>query len=151
MFKKNNSGFTLFETLIYIALLSIIIGASLGITYQIIDGTGRDSNRTSVDTEAAFVIRKIDFALNGVSASNVSVASNKLKIVPPSGQSYCFSFAGGGILQYNNGTCTGAFASTTSGNVTVTSAVFQKGGSFATTTFAMNGKTFQTVKYFYVP
>jgi prepilin-type N-terminal cleavage/methylation domain-containing protein len=63
---NNENGFTLIETLIYLALLSIIIGGGLVVVYGIIEGTNDNFNRLIVEEEGNFLLRKIDWALTGI-------------------------------------------------------------------------------------
>lgn len=70
---KSGAGFTLLETLIYIALLSFFLSSLLGITYQSLQSTQKISDQISLQQEANFLIRKMDWALTG--AKNV-VATN---------------------------------------------------------------------------
>lgn len=77
--KKNNSaGFTLVETLIYIALFSIVIGGGMVAAYEIMQGTQAGNNQVILQEEANFIYRKINWALTG--ASSVNVTSNSLSL-----------------------------------------------------------------------
>lgn len=73
------NGFTLMETIVYIALLSILIGGSILITYQIIQGTESMNAKTTIDEEAHFLLRKIDWALSG--AESITTTGSILDIV----------------------------------------------------------------------
>lgn len=72
--KKFSVGFTLIETLLYIALFSIIIGGGMIATYQIIEGTDAGKNQVILQEEANFLLRKINWALTG--ATNISIPSS---------------------------------------------------------------------------
>ena len=62
---KGQAGFTLLETLIYIALLSFIMtGVILG-AMEVMYGTARTRDSIILEQEAHFIFRKIDWALNG--------------------------------------------------------------------------------------
>lgn len=65
------SGFTLIETLLYIALFVIILGAVLVATYNMIESTDKTQYRSLIHNEAQFGVRKMHWLLNG--ATNVSV------------------------------------------------------------------------------
>jgi len=62
---KNSAGFTLMEALIYIALFVIVIGGGLVGAYQIIEGTQQVEEKTIIEAEANFLLRKLDWALSG--------------------------------------------------------------------------------------
>jgi hypothetical protein len=58
-------GFTLIETLIYAALISVVIGFSLMATYQIIDGSEKLNEKINTEEEAGFLLKKIEWSLIG--------------------------------------------------------------------------------------
>lgn len=66
----NNHGFTLIETVIYIALLALIMGGALLVSLDLIEGSGRTGSNTTLQDEGNFVLRKINWALTGASAIN---------------------------------------------------------------------------------
>lgn len=70
-------GFTLLETLIYIALFSVLIGGVLATTYNIIEASGRNQTKTVLEQEGLFLSSKLNWALAG--ASTVAVVPS-----PPS-------------------------------------------------------------------
>ena len=61
-------GFTLIETVIYIAFFSVIIGGLLGITFQIIAATDQINRKIIVQQEANFILKKIEWALSGATS-----------------------------------------------------------------------------------
>ena len=63
-----NRGFTLIETIIYLALFAIIIGGGLVASYQIIQGTDAAFGHIILQGEANFLFRKINWALNGATS-----------------------------------------------------------------------------------
>ncbi|MBI1838962.1 MAG: prepilin-type N-terminal cleavage/methylation domain-containing protein [Candidatus Colwellbacteria bacterium] len=63
-------GFTLIETIIYTAIFSVIIGAVVGAVYQIIQSSDKLNDKFTVEGEAQFIMRKIEWALTGASAIN---------------------------------------------------------------------------------
>jgi len=65
-----NRGFTLIETLIYIALVGLLIGSGVVASYYIIDASERGKADINSTAEAQFLIRKISWALTGVDAIN---------------------------------------------------------------------------------
>jgi len=76
---KQNKGFTLIETIIYIALFSVLIGGGLVTVYELIDGSGKLSAKGTVQEEGNFVLRKLNWALTG--ASSITTPSSG---TPPS-------------------------------------------------------------------
>ena len=61
------SGFTLIETVIYIALLSFILGAVIFSVYQIMDSKIKLQQETDYLEEENFILKKIDWVLTEVS------------------------------------------------------------------------------------
>ncbi len=62
----NQKGFTLIETLLYIALLAMLLSGVVVASYQLIDSARKIDSKNTTEQEGNFVIRKIDWALNGV-------------------------------------------------------------------------------------
>ncbi len=60
-------GFTLIETIVYIALLSFMLGGVFSVAYDLIESSSRQSQSIAVDEELNFLFRKIDWVLSGVS------------------------------------------------------------------------------------
>ena len=58
-------GFTLVETVIYIALLALIMGGSLMAAYQITQSSGALAQHDATGIEADFILRKIEWGLGG--------------------------------------------------------------------------------------
>ena len=65
IFKTKNNGFTLIETMIYIALFSVIIGSALIAVYGIIQNTDKTQAKIIFEGEASFVLQKINYAITG--------------------------------------------------------------------------------------
>lgn len=63
---KKRTGFTLIETVIYIALFSILMTSGFSATYQIIENADLLNKTTRVVEEGNFVLRKISWALSGM-------------------------------------------------------------------------------------
>lgn len=76
---KKQEGFTLIETLIYIAFFAVLVGSLLGITFQTIDNSARLSKKITIQQEANFILRKIEWAINNAQ-SVVSPDSNTLEV-----------------------------------------------------------------------
>lgn len=73
---KNQKGFTLIESLIYLALFTLIIGGGMVATYQIVESTNAGANHILLQEEADFLMRKVHWALTGITA--VGVGPNTL-------------------------------------------------------------------------
>lgn len=72
MFSKG--GFTLVETIIYIALFSIMTSFVLAVFYQLIGSYDQNKNRIEVDQEANFLMQKLLWALTGAEIINQPTA-----------------------------------------------------------------------------
>ena len=68
--KENNTGFTLIETIIYIALFLLLIGGGMVGAYGVIEGTDRTSSKTILEQDGNFVLRKLDWTLTGLNTIN---------------------------------------------------------------------------------
>lgn len=90
---KKQKGFTLVETLMYIALFSVVITGIVMSSYPLITGTERLSQRVTAESEAMFVLHKIGSALSSASSLSVS-GGNTLTVTPLSGSPYSFSLNG---------------------------------------------------------
>lgn len=64
-------GFSLIETIIYAALISIIMGMVLLVVFQIVESQDRSRAKTEVEEETNFLISKIKWALSGVDVINI--------------------------------------------------------------------------------
>jgi prepilin-type N-terminal cleavage/methylation domain-containing protein len=64
---RNQSGFTLIETLVYLALFAILFGGGVTAAYSIAEGSGRDQTKAMVQQEGDFLTAKIDWVLSGTS------------------------------------------------------------------------------------
>ena len=67
---KPRLGFTLFETIIYIALLSVVTSFVMVVFYQLIGSGDQHRNRIEADSEANFMMQRIVWAVTGASAIN---------------------------------------------------------------------------------
>ncbi|MBI2609981.1 type II secretion system protein [Candidatus Giovannonibacteria bacterium] len=113
---KLRRGFTLIETLIYIAILSVLIGSGMAGAFYIIDSSEKNKSDINAETEAHFLIRKIDWALEGADILNIpapaangpllsvnkdNYASNPVVIDSGSGRAR-ISKAGGAPIEITN-------------------------------------------------
>jgi len=155
-----NRGFTLIETMIYIALFSILIGTGFVTAFQLIDSSDKLSTKTVTAEEGNFVSRKIDWVFTGLDATNPPTIGGSL----PCSQTikvYKTNFSSNPImLQFDSATNAleikeglGTFSPLTSSNVKVTCLKFQTlpaignapSGISATTT--INSIDFTVTKY----
>lgn len=157
-------GFTLIETLIYIALFTLILGSAFVISYQLIAGSSNINSKNIAQAEIDFVLKKINWSLTGMTKvsdlyspnaanpySNI-LSLNKFNV----GQIDICLYAGQIKMREGGGAglCSSSeFASTTSDNVIVSSLSFHyiapvggaPAGIEATTT--INGIVASTTKY----
>ncbi len=72
---NSRKGFTLIETVLYVTILSIIIGFSILIFYQVLSSEVQNRLRRETETEADFLMRKIIWALTGAQTISQPAAS----------------------------------------------------------------------------
>jgi hypothetical protein len=60
-------GFTLIETVIYIALLGMLMTGAVVTTYELMLSAGSSNSKNTTGEEGNFVLRKLDWALTGTS------------------------------------------------------------------------------------
>lgn len=128
-------GFTLIEVLIYVVLLSLIIGGSLGITSQILKASGQNSGKLATQQEANFVLQKIDWALTGATTLNTTISPSVL--TTPKGI-FTFTLATG-ILDLGG-------TRLNSSNAPISALLFKQNGNVASTTLTMNNTYFESAK-----
>ncbi len=80
-FTNGEEGFTLIETIIYIALFSIMIGGIFVSIFQIMQNTYQLEGNNVLDQEMTFTVQKIDWLLDDL----------KIISIPSSGSSTNFS------------------------------------------------------------
>jgi hypothetical protein len=109
-------GFTLLETIIYLALLTLIIGCSFGAISILISGNSRNQSEIILETEGNFVLAKINWAMTGATTTVVtsdpptlSVTKNDFGFNP-----LIFSTSSGALMLKEGGSPS---ATTTSDNV----------------------------------
>ncbi len=80
---KTGAGFTLMETMVYIALFSILMsGAVVGI-YNLLEGGNRNVTASLIQEEGTFLNRKISWAMIGSTAVSVSPGGSILTVTRP--------------------------------------------------------------------
>ncbi len=100
MYIPSQKGFTILETIIYIALFSILMTGILVTVYELLAGGAQNRESVAIQEEGTFVNRKIGWALGGATALSVP-DSKTLVITRPDlgGQSpLTFTESGGHML-----------------------------------------------------
>lgn len=69
---KNKKGFTLIEVIIYVALFTTVMTGALVSVYAILESNSRNQTKAMVASEGAFLLGKIDWALNGKQIASLS-------------------------------------------------------------------------------
>lgn len=73
---KNNHGFTLIETIVYIALLGILLSGVFVSAYNIIESNGRNQVRIVMKNEGEFLLAKINWAISRSETAQVPAGGN---------------------------------------------------------------------------
>ena len=69
---KSGAGFTLIETLVYLALFSFLMTGIIVVVYSIFESTDRNQTKIMVQEEGNFLVAKISWALSAVKGFNVN-------------------------------------------------------------------------------
>jgi hypothetical protein len=94
-------GTTLLETIIYLGLLSAILAGFILTTYPLFRNAQLNTEAITAESEAAFVLRKIAWALSGASTVTEPAeddSGDTLTILRVGGGSVSFTQSGGAIL-----------------------------------------------------
>lgn len=149
--KSTTAGFTLIETLIYIALFTLLMGSAFVVTYQLIDSSGDLSVKNTTQEEGSFVMRKLDWALTSANPSTVTPSSGNsstLVLTKYDGNKVTFQ-KNGNKIEIKESANGNTFLPITTDNVVVSSLDFKYetlGG--ITATFIVDGLNFSVTKYF---
>ena len=81
MHRSNDRGFTLIETMVYLAIYAIIMTGALVSAYAIFGSSARNQTKAMVQEEGSFLIGKIDWALTGVQTINAPAAGTSGNIL----------------------------------------------------------------------
>ena len=87
MYSSNQNGFTLIETLIYSAIVAVILGIAVGVSFSLIRANDALDVQTEVVENAKFLNQKVGWALKGASQINspaVGSSGSTLSINTPS-------------------------------------------------------------------
>ncbi len=121
------SGFTLIETIIYLAITSIILTSLISVTYQILSNGKKLEERTLMMEEGDFMIHKINWELK-----EPTDISN-------------FTLEDGNLLMQEDG---GDPLPLNASAVTVSDLIFTNQDNFIKTSFKVDNQPFETIKYF---
>jgi prepilin-type N-terminal cleavage/methylation domain-containing protein len=75
-----NQGFTLMETMVYIALFALLMSGAVVGAYNLLEGSNRNVAATGIQEEGVFLNRKINWALTGASNATVSPSGDTITI-----------------------------------------------------------------------
>ena len=147
-----SKGFTLIETILYIALLSLITSGALLATYQLLEGNQKNLIELTIQSEADFLLRKIEWILSGsqsVVLPREGESGPELVVRGEAGP-VSFTLSGADLVMSRDG---GQAVPLNSQNVSVTDLVFEhleaSDGKPAgiRTVFKVGGRVFETLKY----
>jgi hypothetical protein len=142
--KKNayKNGFTLIETLIYLALYMIIVFGAVSGVYTIFESNARNQTSAMVEEEGAFMIGKIDWALadaQSVSIPAAGTTNSQLTVMRYDGKSVIIALSGTNVtIQDQEGT--NALEQLNNTNITISNLVFSH------TTASQNGISPESIK-----
>ncbi len=95
--QRKTKGFTLVEVLLYIALFSMLMSGVVLASFQLLSSAHLSDKSVRVQQEGDFVLRKLDWVLNGVSVqvvpNKVSPYSSTLQVVSATNASFVVTFA----------------------------------------------------------
>jgi type II secretory pathway component PulJ len=140
-------GFTLLETILYIALLSIILVAMITSAYALMRASAHSEDSTWASTEGLFVMNKIEWILSATSSAARIISpapgahSNSLSLITPNADRVTITRNGNGIdIQTGN-----TISPLTSSRVRVSSLSFYNSGATIEASTTIDGETFTTL------
>lgn len=148
---RNTKGFTLIETLIYIALFTLLMGGGLLATYQLLQASAQANSKGTVQDEQNFVLRKIDWALSG--ASDVFVPSQSMLRVTRYDSNTVDFQLNGSAIEMRESAIGASYVPITTSNVSVSGLKFVHiaptgtGPAGVTASTTINGLDASTTKY----
>src|SRR3989344_3115161 len=77
---RNKNGLTLLETVIYMGILTFLMGAGVTAAFYIIDSGQKDKTGVNVQAEGNFLLRKIEWAMTGASSDSMIVSPTTLSL-----------------------------------------------------------------------
>jgi type II secretory pathway pseudopilin PulG len=147
---KELRAFTLVETVVYIALLGLILTGAVVTAYQLVASSGSLNAKNTAGEEGTFVLRKLAWALSGAQIVSLPAGWGSSLSVTRYDGTVDMQLSGTAIVMRENNA---PFATTTTPNVKVTSLSFHyipaaggaPAGLEASTT--INGSVFYTKRY----
>jgi len=114
VYRKRNSeynlrargGFTLIETLLYIALFTIVVGGGIVTIFGLLQSSEQTQQRIAIETEGTFFMKKLDWAMSGATiVLPASGTTGTTLSLLRDGTTYDFTLSGTTItLAENSGT-----------------------------------------------
>src|SRR5438105_3614795 len=101
-FRQNSTGFTLIETLVYLALFALMIGGIVAASFLLFESSDRNSEKARLQEEKNFIVGKIDWALSGaktVASPSAGASGSTLTATKYDGTSNTISIAGSNVNQ----------------------------------------------------
>lgn len=136
---QSEAGFTLLETVLYLALFALLMGSVVLTAYYLVQESTRTQVKVVVYQEGNFMLRKMDWALTGATAITdpaSGTTGSHLQLTKPTGTLELQLTAGTVQLRQNGGT----YADLNNDFVTVSGLTFQHvaayGGKPATVVIA---------------
>ncbi len=68
---KLQSGFTLIELIVYLALFGILFSGAVAGTYSILESSGKNQSRVMMQEEGEFLLAKISWVVSGANTAQV--------------------------------------------------------------------------------
>jgi len=144
-------GFTLIETIIYIALMALLMGGGVVTAFYVIDSAQKNKSDVNIQAEGNFIVRKIEWAMSGASGISVGATLSITKpSLPPAQNPLVFSLSGSNVQLTRD---TSAAQNLNSSNVSIDTLSFTdipvSGGKpqGVTINFTVNNKPFTLTKY----
>lgn len=94
------TGFTLIETLLYIALFTIVVGGGLVTIFGLLQSSDGTRQRIAIEAEGNFVMKKLDWAING---STITIPTPETLSLVRDGVTHTFAFSGNAITLATDG------------------------------------------------
>mgnify|MGYP003386707486 CR=1 FL=1 len=150
-YTKKNRGFTLIESVIYIALLGLLITGAVVTAYELVRGASLVDAKNTANEEGVFVMRKVAWALSGAQTISSPITwGSSLTVSKYDGTTVDMRITGTAIEMRENGA---SFEPITTSNVTVSGLSFHAvpsvGGSPAgvEASTTINGVVFYTERF----
>ena len=150
-------GFTLIETIIYVALLGALLSGAIVAAFSLSDGAEKNITALETKEEAAFIEDKMGWALRN--ATSVSVSGNRLTIYRMTDDT--FAATGNPIVFYRanskfliqRGTASPVPLTDDTSPVSAFGVSLKSSGHYrqVSVTFDISGETFATTYSVYIP